>query len=87
MNDWHGVPDVSEFMTSAEGEAPFTVDTYCEEALMDRRGSLQISRCGRLGAGVCFLELCPSGVFASPLFFWLKAELDVLWLYIPLRWW
>lgn len=42
--DWAGVPDLSKFMTSAEGEEPFTVDTYCEEALMDRRGSLQISR-------------------------------------------
>lgn len=43
-DDWHGVPDLSEFMASAEGEEPFTVDSYCEEALMDRRGSLQISR-------------------------------------------
>lgn len=43
-SDWHGHPDLSEYMTSVEGEEPFTVATYCEEALMDRRGSLQISR-------------------------------------------
>lgn len=44
--DWHGVVDLSEYMTSVQGEEPSTVDTYCEEALMDRRGSLQISRWG-----------------------------------------
>eukprot|EP00903_Cladosiphon_okamuranus_P016927 g15603.t1 len=45
--NWNGVPDLDEFMTSAAGEEPFTVDTYCEKALMDRRGSLQLSRRAR----------------------------------------
>ncbi len=37
---------MAEFVTNPGGLEPFTVDTYCEEALMDRRGSLQISRWG-----------------------------------------
>lgn len=37
---------MTEFVTNTEGVEPFTVDKYCQEALMDRRGSLQISRWG-----------------------------------------
>ena len=44
--DWHGAPDIAEYITNPDGEVPFTVDTYCEEAVLDRRGSLQLSRWG-----------------------------------------
>lgn len=46
--DWHGLPDIAEYITKPDGEGLFTVDTYCEEALLDRRGSLQLSRWGWL---------------------------------------
>jgi len=42
--DWPGGREMTEFVNLSEGVEPFTVDTYCQEALMDRRGSLQISR-------------------------------------------
>ena len=44
--DWPRGQEMTEYVTNPEGLEPFTVDTYCEEALMDRRGSLQISRYG-----------------------------------------
>ncbi|CAM9324458.1 unnamed protein product, partial [Ectocarpus sp. 12 AP-2014] len=46
-SDWHGTPDLTEFMIHPEGRGLFTVDTYCEEAVLDRRGSLQLSRRAR----------------------------------------
>ncbi|CAN0256736.1 unnamed protein product [Pylaiella littoralis] len=46
-NDWHGYPNITEFITTHEGEGLFTVGTYCEEAMLDRRGSLQLSRRAR----------------------------------------
>lgn len=43
--DWHANVDISAYTdNNSEGDEPFTVETYCKEALMDRRGSLQISR-------------------------------------------
>ncbi|CAN0083842.1 unnamed protein product [Ectocarpus sp. 6 AP-2014] len=46
-SDWHGKPDIAEYITHPEGQGLFTVDTYCEEAILDRRGSLQMSRRAR----------------------------------------
>ncbi|CAM9179910.1 unnamed protein product [Ectocarpus sp. 12 AP-2014] len=46
-SDWHGTPDLAEYMIHPEGHGLFTVDTYCEEAVLDRRGSLQLSRRAR----------------------------------------
>lgn len=41
--DWRGKPDIDKYLTRPpRGE--FTVDTYCEEALMDRHGSLQLNK-------------------------------------------
>lgn len=40
--DWRGTPDVDEYLTRRPRGA-FTVETYCEEALMDRRGSMQLN--------------------------------------------
>lgn len=41
--DWHVKPDIEEYLQRVpEGE--FTVQTYCEEALLDRHGSLQLVR-------------------------------------------
>ena len=42
--DWHSTPDLAEYITQPDGKGQFTVDTYCEEALLNRRGSLQLSR-------------------------------------------
>lgn len=41
--DWHGDPDIAEYITDPNGHDPFTVDNYCEEAILDRRGSLLLS--------------------------------------------
>lgn len=46
--DWHATPDIAGYITNPDGDGLFTVDTYCEEAILDRRGSLQMSRCGLL---------------------------------------
>ncbi|CAM9288249.1 unnamed protein product [Scytosiphon promiscuus] len=46
-SDWHAYPEVAKYMTYPEGQGLFTVDTYCEEAILDRRGSLQLSRRAR----------------------------------------
>ncbi|CAM9845759.1 unnamed protein product [Ectocarpus sp. 12 AP-2014] len=46
-SDWRGTPDIAEYMIYPEGQGLFTVDTYCEEAILDRRGSLQLSRRAR----------------------------------------
>lgn len=41
--DWRGKPDIEEYIQGVpEGE--FTVQTYCEEALSDRHGCLQLVR-------------------------------------------
>lgn len=41
--DWRGKPDIEEYITE-EPHGAFTVETYCEEALLDRHGSLQLVR-------------------------------------------
>eukprot|EP00903_Cladosiphon_okamuranus_P016931 g15607.t1 len=46
-SDWPWVIDIAEYITKPDGEGLFTVDTYCEEATLDRRGSLQLSRRAR----------------------------------------
>ncbi|CAN0256673.1 unnamed protein product [Pylaiella littoralis] len=46
-SDWRGELNITEYITTNEGEGLFTVDAYCEEALLDRRGSLQLSRRAR----------------------------------------
>ncbi|CAM9288323.1 unnamed protein product [Scytosiphon promiscuus] len=46
-NDWQGEMEVAEYMTHPEGQGLFTVDTYCEEAILDGRGALQLSRRAR----------------------------------------
>lgn len=43
--DWRGKPEIEQYLTGVpHGE--FTVESYCEQALMDRHGSVQLNRQG-----------------------------------------
>ncbi|CAM9213547.1 unnamed protein product, partial [Laminaria digitata] len=41
--DWDGKPDIEEYIQQVP-QGGFTVHTYCQEALLDRHGSLQLVR-------------------------------------------
>lgn len=49
--DWRGKPDIEEYIQGEPSEE-FTVNTYCEEALLDHHGSRRLVR-WEAGGGVC----------------------------------
>lgn len=51
--DWRGKPDIEEYIQGEPSEE-FSVETYCEEALLDHHGSLRLVR---WEAGVCVLSV------------------------------